>query len=45
MIKIDLGGENMAARKILGHRGIGYFVGNIDGKTPYTPEQRAIRME
>ncbi len=31
-------GENMAVRKILGHRGIGYFVGNIDGKAPYTPE-------
>jgi len=31
-------GENMAVRKILGHRGIGYFVGDIDGKVPYTPE-------
>jgi len=31
-------GENMAVRKILGHSGIGYFVGNIDGKAPYTPE-------
>ena len=31
-------GENMAVRKILGHKGIGYFVGNIDGKAPYTPE-------
>ena len=31
-------GENMAVRKILGHHGIGYFVGNIDGKAPYTPE-------
>jgi hypothetical protein len=31
-------GENMAVRKILGHRGIGYFVGNIDDKAPYTPE-------
>jgi hypothetical protein len=31
-------GENMAVRKILGHTGIGYFVGNIDGKAPYTPE-------
>ncbi len=32
-------GENMAVRKILGHKGIGYFVGNIDGKAPYTPEK------
>jgi len=31
-------GENMAVRKILGHKRIGYFVGNIDGKAPYTPE-------
>jgi uncharacterized damage-inducible protein DinB len=31
-------GENMAVRKVLGHEGIGYFVGNIDGKAPYTPE-------
>ena len=31
-------GENMAVRKILGHKGIGYFVGNIDAKAPYTPE-------
>lgn len=31
-------GEDMAVRKILGHRGIGYFVGNIDGKAPYKPE-------
>jgi hypothetical protein len=31
-------GENMAVRKILGHTGVGYFVGNIDGKAPYTPE-------
>ena len=31
-------GENMAVRKILGHKGVGYFVGNIDGKAPYTPE-------
>ena len=30
-------GENMAVRKILGHHGIGYFVGNIDEKAPYTP--------
>lgn len=32
-------GENMAVRKILGHTGMGYFVGNIDGKASYTPEQ------
>ena len=32
-------GENMAVRKILGHTGMGYFVGNIDGKAPYTPER------
>ena len=32
-------GENMAVRKILGHTGIGYFVGNIDGKAPYIPEK------
>jgi uncharacterized damage-inducible protein DinB len=32
-------GENMAVRKILGHTGIGYFVGNIDGKAPYTAEK------
>ena len=31
-------GENMAVRKILGHRGIGYFVGDVDGKAPYTPK-------
>jgi uncharacterized damage-inducible protein DinB len=31
-------GENMAVRKILGHTNFGYFVGNIDGKAPYTPE-------
>jgi len=30
-------GENMAVRKILGHTGIGYFVGDIDRKAPYTP--------
>ena len=34
-------GENMAVRKILGHTGMGYFVGNIDGKAPYTPERGA----
>ena len=31
-------GEDMAVRKILGHTNFGYFVGNIDGKAPYTPE-------
>lgn len=31
-------GENMAVRKMLGHSGMGYFVGDIDGKAPYTPE-------
>ena len=32
-------GEDMAVRKILGHAGFGYFVGNIDTKAPYTPER------
>lgn len=32
-------GENMAVRKVLGHRDLGVFVGNIDGKAPYTPER------
>ncbi len=31
-------GENMAVRKLLGHKGIGYFVGNIDAKAPYAPK-------
>jgi hypothetical protein len=31
-------GENMAVRKILGHTGLGVFVGGIDGEAPYTPE-------
>jgi hypothetical protein len=31
-------GENMAVRKILGHTGMGYFVGSIETKAPYTPE-------
>jgi uncharacterized damage-inducible protein DinB len=31
-------GENMAVRKILGHKGLGTFVGNIDGQAAYTPE-------
>ncbi|HUI71025.1 MAG TPA: hypothetical protein VL354_10940, partial [Spirochaetia bacterium] len=33
-------GENMAVRKMLGHSGFGYFVGNIDGRAPYVPESR-----
>ncbi len=33
-------GENMAVRKILGHTGMGYFVGNIDRQAPYTPEAK-----
>ena len=37
-------GEDMAVRKMLGHRGFGYFVGNIDGKAPYVPEERAIGL-
>jgi uncharacterized damage-inducible protein DinB len=32
-------GENMAVRKMLGGRSVGYFVGDIDGKAPYTPER------
>jgi uncharacterized damage-inducible protein DinB len=31
-------GENMAIRKMLGHTGLPYFVGNIDGEAPYRPE-------
>jgi len=31
-------GENMAVRKILGHKDLGTFVGNIDEEAPYTPE-------
>jgi uncharacterized damage-inducible protein DinB len=31
-------GENMAVRKILGHTGLGQFVGDIDHEAPYTPE-------
>ena len=31
-------GENMAVRKILGHKDFGSFVGDIDKKAPYTPE-------
>ncbi len=32
-------GENMAVRKILGHKDLGTFVGNIDEEAPYTPER------
>jgi hypothetical protein len=32
-------GEDMAVRKMLGHKGFGYFVGNIDDKAPYVPER------
>ncbi|HXY69929.1 MAG TPA: DinB family protein [Gemmatimonadales bacterium] len=32
-------GEDMAVRKLLGHTGFGYFVGDIDRKAPYTPER------
>ena len=31
-------GENMAVRKILGHNGLGTFVGDIDEEAPYRPE-------
>ena len=30
-------GENMAVHKIMGHTGIGPFVGDIDNKAPYRP--------
>ena len=33
-------GEDMAVRKMLGHSGFGYFVGDIDHEAPYTPESR-----
>jgi len=36
-------GEDMAVRKMLGHSGFGYFVGDIDHKAPYTPERRSGR--
>lgn len=36
-------GENMAARKLMGHTELGQFVGNIDEQAPYTPEDRATR--
>ena len=32
-------GENMAVRKILGHMGLGTFVGDIDHEAPYAPER------
>ena len=32
-------GENMAVRKMLGHKDLGTFVGNIDEEAPYTPER------
>ena len=31
-------GENMAVRKLLGHTGLPFFVGDIDGEAPYRPE-------
>jgi len=31
-------GENIAARKLLGHEGLGQFVGNIDAEAPYLQE-------
>jgi uncharacterized damage-inducible protein DinB len=34
-------GENMAVRKIMGRAGVGYFVGDIDGKAPWRPETPA----
>ncbi len=37
-------GENMAARKLMGHSGLGQFVGNIDNEAPYTPEQALDRQ-
>lgn len=33
-------GENMAIRQMLGHAKLGVFVGNIDDKAPYRPEQQ-----
>lgn len=32
-------GENMAIRQILGHERLPVYVGNIDDKAPYQPEQ------
>jgi len=34
-------GEDMAVRKMLGHSGFGYFVGDIDHEAPYVPERGA----
>ena len=34
-------GENMAVRKLLGHEGLGQFVGNIDDEATYTQETGA----
>ncbi len=31
-------GENQAIRQMLGHQGLGEFVGDIDGEAPYKPE-------
>jgi hypothetical protein len=31
-------GENQAIRQLLGHSGLGEFVGDIDGEAPYRPE-------
>jgi hypothetical protein len=33
-------GENQAIRQMLGHTGLGDFVGDIDELAPYTPESR-----
>jgi hypothetical protein len=34
-------GENMAVRQMLGHTRLPQFVGNIDDKAPYRPEQES----
>jgi len=31
-------GENQAIRQMLGHSGLGEFVGDLDGEAPYRPE-------
>lgn len=31
-------GENMAVRKLMGHDGLGQFVGNIDDEAPFVPD-------
>ncbi len=33
-------GENMAIRQLLGHTRLPVYVGDIDGKAPYRPEER-----